>query len=229
MLNRRCDNVMTTGCRYGTESGGIVRLCTAAGEDDLPRGGADQARHRFAGAFDPAAGRLALFMNARRVTVYLGQRLVQRIENGGMDRCGGVVIEVDAHRIAHRTTMKRIALTYVLALTFLVPNIVAQTNNPPDPAKPPAKQDAGVRKLSRRERKERIKNLSDKYREFLQDVEPIMQDSELDTFLMLETDAQREIYITEFWRRRDQLQGTTNHAFRDQYYARLETVKEQFK
>ncbi|PYQ50461.1 MAG: hypothetical protein DMF59_10780 [Acidobacteria bacterium] len=74
-----------------------------------------------------------------------------------------------------------------------------------------------------------IKNLSDKYREFLQDVEPIMQDSELDTFLMLETDAQREIYITEFWRRRDQLQGTTNHAFRDQYYARLETVKEQFK
>ena len=125
--------------------------------------------------------------------------------------------------------MKRIALTAVLALTFLVPNIVAQTNNPPEPAKAPAKQDAGVRKLSRRERKERIKNLPDKYREFLQDVEPIMQDSELDTFLMLETDAQREIYITEFWRRRDQLQGTTNHTFRDQYYGRLETVKEQFK
>ena len=132
--------------------------------------------------------------------------------------------------------MKRIALTFLLAATILVPNIVAQTNNPPDTTKPPqpAKdapkpQDAGVRKLSRRERKERIKNLSDKYRQFLIDVEPIMQDSELDTFLILETDPQRDIYITEFWRRRDQLQGTTNHTFRDQYYGRLETVKEQFK
>jgi len=56
-----------------------------------------------------------------------------------------------------------------------------------------------------------------------------MQPSELDTFLILETDAQREIYITEFWRRRDVLHGTTNHSFRDEYYARLETAKEQFK
>jgi Ca-activated chloride channel family protein len=127
--------------------------------------------------------------------------------------------------------MKRTAFTVVLALTFLVPNIVAQTNNPPapDPKAQPARQDPGIRKLSRRERKERIKNLSDKYRQFLEDVEPIMQDSELDTFLMLETDAQREIYITEFWRRRDQMQGTTNHTFKDQYYARLEDVKDKFK
>ena len=126
--------------------------------------------------------------------------------------------------------MKRIALTTLLAFTFLFPNIFAQTNNPPDPNKnAPKPQDPGVRKLSRRERKDRIKALSDKYREFLADVEPIMQESELDTFLILETDPQREIYITEFWRRRDVLQGTTNHAFRDQYYARLETVKEKFR
>src|SRR6185295_5735331 len=52
---------------------------------------------------------------------------------------------------------------------------------------------------------------------------------ELDTFLILETDAQRDIYITEFWRRRDVAQGTTNHAFRDQYYARLDDAKEKFK
>ncbi len=124
--------------------------------------------------------------------------------------------------------MKRIALTVVLALTFLAPNILAQTNNPPEPAKAPARQDPGIRKLSRRERKDRIKNLSDKYREFLQDVEPIMQESELDTFLMLETDPQREIYIADFWLRRDKLQGTTNHTFHDQYYERLETVREKF-
>ena len=126
-------------------------------------------------------------------------------------------------------------LTLVAVLALAVPNIVAQTNNPPDPPKPaatdqaPAKQDAGIRKLSRRERKDRIKNLSEKYRQFLEDVEPIMQSSELDTFLLLETDPQRDVYITEFWRRRDVLQGTTNHSFHDQYYERLQTVKEQYK
>jgi Ca-activated chloride channel family protein len=122
----------------------------------------------------------------------------------------------------------------VLAVLFAATNALAQANNS-DPGqkkaddKPAAKQDQGIRKLSRRERKDRIKNLGEKYQQFLTDVEPIIQPSELDTFLMLDTDAQRDIYITEFWRRRDQLQGTTNHRFRDDYYERLETVKEQFK
>jgi Ca-activated chloride channel homolog len=130
-------------------------------------------------------------------------------------------------------------LLLVAALAVAVPNTIAQTNNPPAPPQtstapavqsaPPAKQDQGLRKLSRRERKDRIKNLSEKYRQFLEDVEPIMQPSELDTFLLLETDPQRDIYITEFWRRRDVAQGTTNHSFHDQYYQRLELVKEQFR
>src|SRR5438128_3430322 len=128
--------------------------------------------------------------------------------------------------------MKRLML-WMLAVLFAATNAVAQANNS-DPGqkkaddKPP-KQDQGIRKLSRRERKDRIKNLGEKDRQFLADVEPIVQDSELDTFLMLETDPQRDIYITEFWRRRDALQGTTNHTFRDQYYSRLEVVKEQFR
>jgi GWxTD domain-containing protein len=88
--------------------------------------------------------------------------------------------------------------------------------------------DQGVRKLSRRERKERVKNLGEKYRQFLNDVDPIMNPAELDTFLILETDPQRDIYITEFWRRRDVAHGTTNLAFREQYYERLQTVKEDF-
>jgi len=98
---------------------------------------------------------------------------------------------------------------------------------PDGKAKPPA--DLGVRKLSRRERKDRIKNLSEKYRQFLADVEPIMNPAEMDTFLILETDPQREIYITEFWRRRDVANGTTNQTFRKQYYERLETVKDEFR
>src|SRR5476649_216225 len=97
---------------------------------------------------------------------------------------------------------------------------------PPAAAAPPTPQrkdapDPGVRKLSKRERKDRIAKLSDTYREFLRDVEPIMLPTELDTFLVLETDPQRDIYVTEFWRRRDVAQQTTNHTYRDLYYERL--------
>ena len=115
------------------------------------------------------------------------------------------------------------------ALVLAAPNITADNNNPtpPDPTQsaPPPPQDPGVRKLSRRERKDRIAKLPEKYQTFLLDVEPIILPQELDTFLILETDPQREVYITEFWRRRDVAQGTTNHAFKDQYYARLEDAK----
>lgn len=170
--------------------------------------------------------------------------------------------------------MKRLALAAAVSLTFLVSNILAQTNNPPappqsappqsgttastpPPADPPSgtaatappaatapapadpqastakkdakQQDQGIRKLSRRERKERIKNLSDKYRQFLEDVDPIILPQELDTFLILETDPQRDVYIDQFWHRRDVAQGTTNHTFHDMYYARIEEAKDRFK
>ncbi|HKB78886.1 MAG TPA: GWxTD domain-containing protein, partial [Thermoanaerobaculia bacterium] len=124
--------------------------------------------------------------------------------------------------------MKRTAVAVALAFVLVVPpNILAQSNNSADQKAP--QQAPGVRKLSRRERKERIRKLSDKYRQFLEDVEPLMQPFELDTFLLLETDPQRDIYIDDFWRRRDAAQGTTNHTFHDQYYGRLETAKEEFK
>jgi len=130
--------------------------------------------------------------------------------------------------------MKKVALI-VLVAAVAVTNALPQTGNPPEPPaakkddKQPAKQDQGIRKLSRRERKDRIKNLGEKYRQFLADVEPIMQNSELDTFLMLETDPQRDIYITEFWRRRDVARGTTNNSFRAEYYERIQTVHDEFK
>src|SRR5258708_2726619 len=107
--------------------------------------------------------------------------------------------------------MKRNALAALVMFVLAATNIIAQTNNPPTPApkdsSKPGPADPGIRKLSRRERKDRIKNLPENYQQFLQDVEPIMLPTELDTFLLLETDAQREIYITEFWHRRDVQQG----------------------
>src|ERR1043166_5458479 len=133
--------------------------------------------------------------------------------------------------------MKRTAIFALLL--FAVTNAPLLAKNPAEDVPPtppsstdtkaPPKADPGTRKLSRRERKERIKNLGEKYQQFLTDVEPIMQQSELDTFLILESDPQRGLYIEDFWHRRDVAQGTTNHAFRDLYYGRLEYAKEKFK
>jgi Ca-activated chloride channel homolog len=82
--------------------------------------------------------------------------------------------------------------------------------------------------LSRRERKDRIAKLTDVHRQFLADVEPIITEAERDAFLRMETDAQRDSFIEDFWRRRDVAGGTTNHGFRNEYMARLEYVKEEF-
>jgi len=132
--------------------------------------------------------------------------------------------------------MLRKALALVLTLLFAATNILAQSGTPSTPQPAEAKDqsksgppDPGIRKLSRRERKDRIAKLPDKYREWVEDVQPIITPTELDAFLVLETDAQREVYIDDFWRRRDAAQGTTNRAFKDLYYARLEEAKFQYK
>jgi Ca-activated chloride channel homolog len=83
--------------------------------------------------------------------------------------------------------------------------------------------------LSRREQKDRIAKLDQRHRQFLIDVEPIIQPPEKDAFLRLETDAQRDSFIEDFWRRRDIARGTTNHAARDEYYARMDFVRENFE
>ncbi len=88
---------------------------------------------------------------------------------------------------------------------------------------------APIRKLSRSERKEHIKSLSEKYQQFLAEVEPVMQPEELDTFLQLESDAQRDLYIEDFWHRRAVAQGVSVTEVRERYYERLRTVKEKYR
>ena len=125
--------------------------------------------------------------------------------------------------------MKR-ALTAVLALAITT---LAYAGNPPAPKdgglKPAAPSQEILRKLSKRERKERTAKLETRFQDFVADVEPILNSSELDAFLSLESDAQRESFIDDFWRRRDAMMGASGLAFRDQYYARLEVAREQFR
>jgi len=87
----------------------------------------------------------------------------------------------------------------------------------------------GNKPLTRAERKEKMAALPDRHRGFLAEVEPIISTGERDTFLRLETEAQREVFIEDFWRRRDIAAGTTGHAARDGYYERLEHVRAKFE
>lgn len=127
--------------------------------------------------------------------------------------------------------MTRTALAAVV-LFSIAATILGQS---PTPATPPAKEESAkkfepaLRKLSRRERKERTSKLPIKHQDFLTEVEPIILQTELDTFLTLDTDEQRDAFVDEFWRRRDALHGTANRAFRDAYYARLDVAKQQFR
>jgi len=86
-----------------------------------------------------------------------------------------------------------------------------------------------VRALSRSERKALTAKLPEAHRQFLLDVEPIINWVELDTFLQLDSDGQRETFIDDFWHRRDREQGTTGGTYRRDYYDRLQTVKEKFE
>jgi Ca-activated chloride channel family protein len=111
------------------------------------------------------------------------------------------------------------ALAVALSLALAVP-ILGQEPQAPKP-------DA-IRKLSRRERKQRVEKLPVRHQEFAKDVEPIMLPAELDMFLSLEREADRDTFVDEFWRRRDHMNHTSG-VFKDAYYRRLSLVKEQFK
>ena len=130
-----------------------------------------------------------------------------------------------------RTVIRILALP--LALVLLAPPEIAtaqQTSQPATsrPGVDPT-DDPGVEKLSRRERKDRIAKLDQKYRDFLRDVEPIMIPAELNNFLAMESDAQRDAYIEDFWRRRDPDPRTAYNEFRDSYTSNLDFVRNEFK
>lgn len=93
----------------------------------------------------------------------------------------------------------------------------------------PALPVEAAEKLSRRERKERIAALDEKYLEFLDEVDPIISPAELDVFLKMESDPQRERFIEEFWRRRDPDPVTARNEYRDAYYARRQLAVEKYR
>ena len=114
-----------------------------------------------------------------------------------------------------------------VALTFAF--TAAILGQQPASSKEPPKRDesAAVRKLSKRERKERLSRLEERHREFVADVEPIVLDVEFDLFLSLESASDRDTFVEEFWRRRDH-HGRAHGTFKEVYYQRLLLAKKMF-
>jgi Ca-activated chloride channel family protein len=115
-----------------------------------------------------------------------------------------------------------VALSLAVAATIL-----GQDSQPPKPQPENDRPDA-IRKLSKRERRQRLEKLPVRHQEFASDVEPIMLPAELDMFLSLPDDTARDTFADEFWRRRDHVNRTSG-MFKDAYYRRLERAKEMFK
>lgn len=116
------------------------------------------------------------------------------------------------------------ALAVALTFAFTAATILGQESTS---SKDTLRTDA-VRKLTKRERKERLSRLDERHREFAGDVEPIILPAELDLFLSLESASDRDTFVDEFWRRRDH-HSRAHGKFKDIYYQRLDIAKKSFR
>ena len=86
-------------------------------------------------------------------------------------------------------------------------------------------------KITRAERKEMraaIEKLPEAYRQWLEEVDPIITDQELQSFLALEKDYQRDAYMKRFWEVRDPYPATPRNEYQDRYRAYVEEARARF-
>ena len=103
---------------------------------------------------------------------------------------------------AYNEKMKKRHLVLIFALIFLIGLSALST--------------AGQTK------KKTAKDLPPQYRKWLeQDVVYIITPKERDVFLQLDSDRDREIFTTAFWKQRDPTPGTPKNEFKDEHYRRI--------
>lgn len=69
---------------------------------------------------------------------------------------------------------------------------------------------------------------SNRFKKWLNEVSPIITDSEYDVFKRLKAPLEKEKFIEEFWKRRDPTPETVENEFREEYQKRLAYVNEHF-
>jgi Ca-activated chloride channel homolog len=83
-------------------------------------------------------------------------------------------------------------------------------------------------KLGRKEKKELIQKLPEKYRTWLAEVDLLIGDDELAAFLALDKDYLRDAFIKRFWEVRDPYKGTPRNEFYDRWQSRLQEVRDSY-
>src|SRR5262249_26883772 len=74
----------------------------------------------------------------------------------------------------------------------------------------------------------RIEALPERYQHFLAEVALLMSKEELEAFLTIEQDYQRDAYIERFWRIRDTYQDTPVNEFKERWETLISTAMELF-
>jgi GWxTD domain-containing protein len=105
-------------------------------------------------------------------------------------------------------------ISILLALAVLVPTVLAQKDSPsPDPQNKPRK----IRSEP-----------ANAFKEWIDDVDPILTPDERNAWKKLQTDEEREQFINIFWHRRDTDPDTEENEYREAYYERVAYANEHF-
>jgi GWxTD domain-containing protein len=147
---------------------------------------------------------------------------------------GGSLVK-RVHRLLVQPEGPRAALTPVFSAAILTIMMVAalaawQTSappRPPAPAVPPAP--APVRLLAQAQQAPAPVPLVTPYTKWvIEDVAYIIRDDERAAFKSLQSDAEREHFIEQFWLRRDPTPGTPENEFKEEHYRRIAYSNEHF-
>ena len=76
--------------------------------------------------------------------------------------------------------------------------------------------------------REKIAALEEPYRDWLEAVELLITRAELDAFLALGKDYQRDAFIKNFWRVRDKYKDTGRNETQERYEERIREIKQSF-
>jgi GWxTD domain-containing protein len=79
------------------------------------------------------------------------------------------------------------------------------------------------------QKKMRVKDLHEKYQEFLKLTLYIMHEKEKDAFLQLKNDRERDAFIEMFWRLRDPTPGTPENEYKDMHIERFLYANKYFR
>lgn len=76
--------------------------------------------------------------------------------------------------------------------------------------------------------KEKIAKLDPKFQQWLREIQFLITPEELEAFLELEKDYQRNAFVDRFWRSRDIYPDTARNEFRERWYELMDEVQRRF-